>query len=105
VTVETWVAERLAGAPEVLRNRVLNALQRWSEEGKVKGEESTPPFTLCASPFTHLSELRAAAGRLLAESRSAPPSRDTALTLLAADALITLAVEAELNAEGGGVDA
>jgi hypothetical protein len=41
------------------------------------------------------AKLRAVAGELVVQSRSASPTRDSALTLLAADALITLAVEAE----------
>ncbi len=45
--------------------------------------------------------LRHAAERLLAGALDAPPTRDTALTLLAADALITYACEAaaELDPE------
>jgi hypothetical protein len=71
----------------------------------VEAEVTTPPLTLHASSFTESRKLRAAADRLLAEARSGPPSRDTALTLLAADALITLAVEAELDAAEAGSEA
>jgi hypothetical protein len=64
------------------------------EEGSGKGEDAagTP---LSPSPFSLPAHLRSVAERLLAEARSTPPSRDSALTLLAADALVTLAVEAE----------
>jgi hypothetical protein len=70
-----------------------------SEERKVKREESLQAFTLHASPFTSSAELRSVAERLLAEAASASPSRNSALRLLAADALITLAVEAEAAAD------
>ena len=43
--------------------------------------------------------LRDAAERLLAATLAAPPTRDTALTLLAADALITYACEAAAEFE------
>jgi hypothetical protein len=75
-----------------LRALVIDAL---SEERRVKGEESVSRFTFHSSPFTVEAELRAVAEHLLAESLSARPTREAALTLLAADALITLAVEAE----------
>jgi hypothetical protein len=39
-------------------------------------------------------QLREAGERLLAEAESLPPGRDAALTLLAADALMTFACEA-----------
>jgi len=71
---------------------VIDAL---GEEGNVKGEKSASRFTLHSSPFTVEAKLRTVAEHLLAQSRSVPPTREAALTLLAADALITLAVAAE----------
>lgn len=47
-----------------------------------------------SSPFAVHTALRDLAERLLPDAKSGPPTRDTALTLLAADALITLACEA-----------
>jgi hypothetical protein len=78
------VEERLAAAPEALRERMLTALRGGNREsGLVR-------FPIPA--------LRAAAEDLLSRAKSGPPTHDTALTLLAADALITLACEWE----GGG---
>jgi hypothetical protein len=96
------VAERLGEAPQALCVRVLDAVRGGGEEGKGNGEDAGLAEPLSPSPFS--LRLRAAAERLLAETRSAPPSRDTALTLLAADALITLAVEAELDTESRGAE-
>ncbi len=50
-----------------------------------------PPSSQLTAHSTQLTEI---AETLLSEAKSAPPSRDTALTLLAADALITYACEA-----------
>jgi hypothetical protein len=86
------LADRLAGAPVSLRERVMRSL---GEERRMKSEESLQPFTLHSSLFTLSAELRAFAENLLAEAQSATPTRELALTLLAADALITFAVEAE----------
>ena len=66
-----------------------------SEERAVKSEESPDPVTFHSSLFTMSAKLRAVAEELVVQSRAASPTRDSALTLLAADALITLAVEAE----------
>jgi len=85
------LAERLGGVPESLRKRLVVAL---GEEGRGKGGAEVGPL-FPPSPFPLPAHLRSVAERLLADSRSAPPSRDSALTLLAADALVTLAVEAE----------
>ena len=54
------------------------------------------------SRFPLPDTLKAIAERLLEEAKSGPPTHDTALTLLAADALITFACEAvaETNPEG-----
>lgn len=47
-----------------------------------------------SSPFTLHYTLRELAEQLLTAAKSGPPTRETALTLLAADALITFACEA-----------
>jgi len=76
---EAWVADRIAGAPESLRERVRDA---------VTGLESG------ADPLAFSNALRAAAEQLLASSPASPtPPHSEALTLLTADALITLACE------------
>jgi hypothetical protein len=47
--------------------------------------------------------LRAAAESLLREASPVPATDSSALTLLAADALMTLAVEAEFELDDGGM--
>ncbi len=69
-----WLDNRLADAPTSLRARVLTA----------------------AEPFRHAdlalpAALQAAAESLLREAQAGPPGHDTALRVLAADALITFA--------------
>ncbi len=71
--------EKLAGAPDSLRERVLQAV------------ESSISSTAPSSPLP--APLMAAAESLLQEAKSAVPTRDKAVTLLAADALVTLACE------------
>ena len=56
---------------------------------------SGPP----ASPTSLPAVLSAAAEQLLEQAREGPPNRDTALTILAADALITFACEAAGEAD------
>jgi hypothetical protein len=74
--------------PDSLRTRILQAV-RESEAGKREtGNVQRDGQTL------H-DRLRAVADRLLADVQSAPPSRQYAVTLLAADALMTYACEAE----------
>ncbi len=73
---DRWLEERLDGAPETLRERVLAAA----------GGEDAPAGTLTR-----------AAEELLALAKEGPPTRETAMTLLAADALITLAQERALE--------
>ena len=92
-----WVEERFSGAPESLLARVLEAL---GDGGSGKGEAAAG-ILLSPSPFPFSGHLRSVAERLLAEAQLAPASRDSALTLLAADALITLAVEAEAASDIG----
>ncbi|MEE8193085.1 MAG: hypothetical protein V3T74_10100 [Gemmatimonadales bacterium] len=51
------------------------------------------------SPTSLPAALRAAADQLIEQAKSGPPTRDTALTILAADALITFACEAAGEAD------
>lgn len=81
--LETWLAERLADAPASLRERILEAVRGARDAGP--GGSREPPIA---------RQLRELAGRLLAQAKSGAPTHDTALTLLAADALITFAMEA-----------
>lgn len=76
---EGWLAERLAAAPPALRARIKTARSACSVQ-----RAADHPFD---------EELRAVAEDLLAVAKAGPPTHDTALTLLAADALITLACE------------
>jgi hypothetical protein len=74
------VARRLAAAPASLRARIQTALGA----GAGAGTDGTGDLAV---------RLRAIAERLLAEVKSGPATRETAMTLLAADALITLSCE------------
>lgn len=76
---EGWLDERLAEAPPALRARIITARAACSVQ-----RAGDQPFD---------EELRAVAEDLLAAAKAGPPTHDTALTLLAADALITLACE------------
>lgn len=84
--VERWLEPRLVGVPEALRERILQAVGGERGAGKAGVVEG----------------LRAAGERLLHQAVQASPGRDTAVTLLAADALMTFACEAiaETNPEG-----
>ena len=64
-----WLGSRLGDVPPSLRRRLEEAIA------------------------THGSDLRAVAARLLEEAKQGDGGRDTALTLLAADALVTYACE------------
>ncbi len=81
--LESWLSPRLAQVPESLRARILEAIvgDGWHE-------------TDAASGATIPDALRSFAEMLLEEARAGPPTHDTAITLLAADALITYACEA-----------
>jgi hypothetical protein len=70
------VARRLAAAPESLRRRLEAAL--------AAGAGGAGDLA---------ARLRVVAERLLVEAKSGPATRETAMTLLAADALITLSCE------------
>ncbi|MEJ2237950.1 MAG: hypothetical protein P8X82_06600 [Gemmatimonadales bacterium] len=77
-----WLDKRLGDAPPSLRTRILHAIR---------------------SAHTSESSLREAleevARGLLDEAKSGPPNHDTALTLLAADALITYSCELAAETE------
>lgn len=96
--IERWLEPRLKGVPEALRRRILEAVKRETES--VKREENGQ--TSHASRFTLHEGMRRVGERLLAEAIAMPPSHDTAVTLLAADALMTFACEAlaESHPEG-----
>ena len=89
--MEQWLEPRLRDVPSSLRERIVTAVR---EAGSGKREADGVGSTLPASRFPLPDTLRAAGERLLGTARSAPPSRDTALTLLAADGLMTFACEA-----------
>jgi hypothetical protein len=78
-----WLAERLAEAPPGLRGRIEEALAADRAANSVQG----------AADQAFDDELRGVAEDLLAAATAGPPTHETALTLLAADALITLACE------------
>lgn len=87
-TAERWLEGRLAGVPRSLRARIEQACRTGATQG------------------TDLAvRLRAAAERLLAEAAGGPPTRETALTLLAADALVTLACEWVADTDPEGLEA
>lgn len=77
---DRWLGQRLAAAPASLRARIEAALA-----------ESAHPSPPTARDFG--TRLRTHAEALMREAQDGPPTHDTALTLLAADALITLACE------------
>lgn len=72
----SWLDDRLAGAPPSLRARLVAA-----------------GAGAAADAADVAAALRALAETLLAEAKAGPPTRETAMTLLAADALVTLACE------------
>jgi hypothetical protein len=74
-----WVARRLAAAPGSLRRRIETALAAGAGGAEGAGDLA--------------ARLRVVAERLLVEAKSGPATRETAMTLLAADALITLSCE------------
>ena len=82
--------------PEALRGRVLEGVQRAT--CNVQREGSGDPASLALGRAVH-EQLREAGDRLLTEALAAGSSREHALTLLAADALMTFACEAEAEAQ------
>ena len=85
----SWLEAKLAEAPESLRARIMEAVAsgRGAPEPTGAGAEAPRGGAL-------VEQLRRAGEELMVEARSASPTRDTAMTLLAADALITFACEA-----------
>lgn len=83
-TAECWIRERLPGAPPRLLEAMVAAL---------------PP----ASSATVAEELAAASLALLARASDGGGCRDDALPLLAADALLTHALEAQAEADVDGL--
>jgi len=76
--VERWLEPRLVGVPEALREPILHGVGGERGAGKTGVVEG----------------LQAAGERLLHQAMQSSPGRDTAVTLLAADALMTFACEA-----------
>jgi hypothetical protein len=74
---EAWIEERLRAAPAALRRKIEEAIEG---EGAGTGDDVAARW-------------QAVAERLLAAAKTGPPTRETAVTLLAADALVTLACE------------
>lgn len=66
-----------------------------------KDAQREPGSTLPPSRFPLPDQLRSIATDLLSNVASGPPTHSKALTLLAADALITLAVELEFRGSVG----
>ena len=83
MTVNEWIGERTPRPPDALRERIL---QRLDADGAA---EATSARAVCAS----------AAIRTITEVISGSTgARDSAIDLLAADALITYAIEAAVEA-------
>jgi len=80
IAPRAWLDSRLLGAPAALRDAVI--VQR----AGVSVQREWAPAEFAAA-------LRGRAEELLAEAMADAPTRDAALTLLAADALMTLACE------------
>lgn len=85
MTVGEWVASRAAGVPPHLLARVNDAL----------GPALQLP--VAAAPEECVAAAERVVGELLADDRT---GRDSALALLAADALVTFAFEAAADAPG-----
>lgn len=75
----------MADVPDTLRARILEAVAVGRSDSRTNGQ--------VAETLRELGE------GLMLEAKSAPPTHDTAMTLLAADALITFACEAVAEAE------
>ena len=76
----SWLDARLTEVPESLRTRIMDAVK-----GGLSGSRTAKQLP---------ESLRRIGEALMREAESAPPTRDTAMTLLAADALMTFACEA-----------
>jgi len=78
--------------PESLRERILGVVTSAASAGSGG----------CSADALH-ERLRQLGDGLLAQAKSEPASRDTALTLLAADALMTFACEALAEVDPSGL--
>lgn len=88
--LEDWLRPRLEEAPHSLRERIMAAVAAGS------GEWGVGPSDERTTPYSQLPDiLRSLGESLMHAAKSGPPTRETAMTLLAADALITFAMEAE----------
>jgi hypothetical protein len=85
VTLRAWLDDHTIGAPAALRERVI---------AHVGGRDGPPEEVLAAAG---LEALRA--------SLAAPGDRSVALDLLAADALVTLSLQAGAERDPAGLDA
>ena len=83
--LEDWLGPRLTDVPESLRGVILDAVEGGRAEGRKGGR--------------FVERLQSAGERLMLDAKSASPTRDSAMTLLAADALITFACEAAAEAK------
>jgi hypothetical protein len=81
----SWLEPRLTEVPESLRTRILDAIAGGRADGRTGGQTA--------------EALRTAGEELMLEAKTAPPTYDTAMMLLAADALITFACEAVAEEE------
>lgn len=95
--LQRWLQPRLAGVPDALRDRILHAANDLSREARYAQREHDVQ-TFPVSRATLHDRLREAGRHLLAQAIAMPPSRDAAVTLLAADALMTFACEAMAEA-------
>ena len=76
----SWVEHKLGDVPESLRERIVEAVAGGRAEGRKGGRTA--------------DQLRRIGEELMHEAKSDPSTHDTAMKLLAADALITFACEA-----------
>lgn len=90
---------RLDGVPASLKERILSAVREDADAPRAPHDGQRGGGDGPAAHGTLPDQLKAAGDRLLGEARAGSGSRDTALTLLAADALMTLACEAMAERE------
>jgi len=83
--IRHWLEPRLTDVPESLRTRILDAVKGGQADRRTGGQVA--------------EQLRRVGEELMLEAKFAPPTRDSAMTLLAADALITFACEAVAETE------
>ena len=88
--LSSWLEPRLEDAPATLRDRIIRAVADRTADGRTGGR---------ADGSSLYDQFAAVAEELMREAKSAPATRDTAMTLHAADALITFACEAAAETE------